>query len=56
MKNIDKLEAMQRWLESNPGKSPEDWLLETRCVDDKQRKLVAQILRLCDEKQIYKIP
>lgn len=57
MNNLDKYEAMQQWLDANPGKSPEDWLLETRCVDDKQREQVVRILRLCDENHlVYEIP
>lgn len=57
MDNLNKREAMKEWLKTNPGKQPEDWLLETRCIDNKQRLQVAQILRLCDEHHlIYEIP
>ena len=57
MNNLNKREAMKEWLKTNPGKQPEDWLLETRCIDDKQRLQVAQILRLCDDNHlIYEIP
>lgn len=53
----NKLEAMEAWLEANPGKNRQDWLLEVRCKDEKQRKEVAEILRICKEANlVYEIP
>lgn len=53
----DKQEQLTNWLEANPGKESEDWLLEVRCKDEKQRAQVAEILRLCEENNlVYRIP
>lgn len=52
-----KYEAVKAWLDANPDKQPEDWLLEVRCRNNEQREKVSEILRLCNENHlIYEIP
>lgn len=50
--NISKKEAMNKWLESNPGKTERDWLLEERCESDEQRLILMDILACCDADDI----
>lgn len=42
-------EEMLNWLETNPGKTKRDWLLEERCTSDEQRKLLKEVFARCGE-------
>lgn len=53
-----KHDAMQDWLEANPGKEPTDWLLEVRCKDDKQRAEFKELLEkveACGQKEVLEV-
>lgn len=39
---------MNQWLESNPGKTERDWLLEVMCTTDTQRETLMELLECCD--------
>lgn len=39
---------MNQWLESNPGKTERDWLIEVRCTTNTQREALKELLECCD--------
>lgn len=43
-----KRDEMASWLESNPGKTECDWLIEQRCLSQQQRSDLRRLLDLCD--------
>lgn len=47
MNNLSKKEAMNKWLETNSGKTERDWLLEERCKSEVQRRILKDILERC---------
>lgn len=43
-----KREEIAEWMKVNPGKTERDWLLEERCVTERQRSDLRRLLDLCD--------
>lgn len=52
MCKLSKKEAIEKWLEVNPGKTERDWLLEERCVSDEQRQILKDVFAKCGEENI----
>lgn len=50
-KSDSKITALNKWLESNPGKTDRDWLLEVRCKDEPQRQDLKKLFDWVDESE-----